>query len=363
MTMFCVPGGDSAMETRLAADLSLIKALPKVELHLHLEGSIDPETLLELSRKHRLNPGIRSVDDARELYRFRDFPHFIDVFVAVCECLRQLDDFTLVVERLGDRLAAQNVRYAEIHFNPEPHWRKRGLAFGPLLDAMNTGRARVRERHGIELRWIADGIRDADSGPISVTRTVAWLVDSGHERGIVALGLGGLEDGFPASRFARDFARARDAGFHLTVHAGETTNPAAMWDALDAISPERIGHGIQAIHDPRLIAELVQRRIPLEICPTSNVRTGAVARIEDLQLRTLDEAGVMLTLNTDDPPMFHTSMTAEMASVARAFDFSLDDLQRLTRNAAGAAFLPGEEQAALLARVDAEYQAFRRPMG
>ena len=338
-------------------DRDAILALPKVELHLHLEGAIDPETMLELARKNRVDLGIRDAGDARELYRFRDFPHFIEVFVAVCECLREPEDFTLVVERLGDRLAAQNVLYAEVHFNPEPHWRKRRLAFGPLLDAMNRGRDAVRDRHGIELRWIADGIRDADSGPISVTRTVDWMIDSGHARGIVALGLGGLEAGFPASRFAPVFARAREAVFHVTVHAGETTDPAAIWDALDSVQPERIGHGIRAVDDASLIAELVRRRIPLEVCPVSNLCTGAIARLEDLRLRDLDEAGVLLTLNTDDPPMFHTSLTIEMASVVETFGFGLDDLHRFTRTAAAAAFLPDVDRVALLDRVDAGFRA------
>lgn len=351
------PGDPVALAPPL--DAGLVAALPKVELHLHLEGAIEPETLLELARAHDVELGIRSVEDARELYRFRDFPHFIEVFVAICDCLREPDDFTLVVERLGDRLAADNVRYAEVHFNPEPHLRKRGIAFAPLLEAMNRGRQAVLEQHGIELRWIADGIRDADSGPISVTRTVDWMIEAGHELGVVALGLGGLEQGYPASRFAHDFARARSAGFHLTVHAGETTDPAAIWDALDGVAPERIGHGVRAVHDPRLVAELARRCIPLEICPVSNVQTGAVANIADLRLRELDDAGVLVTLNTDDPPMFHTTMTRELMVAAAAFGFGSDDLHRFTRNAARAAFLPDGERAALLARVNADFAALR----
>jgi adenosine deaminase len=335
----------------------LIARMPKVELHLHLEGSIDPATVLELARRNTIDLGVRTAQETEALYAYRDFPHFIDTFVRICECLRRPEDFTLVVERLGARLAAQNVRYAEVHFNPEPHLRKRGIAFGPLLDAMNVGRRVVRARHGVKLRWIADGIRDADSGPVSVTRTVDWMIESGHERGVVALGLGGLEDGYPAARFADDFARARAAGFHVTVHAGEITGPEAIRETVKAIEPDRIGHGIAAVHDPALMSDLARRQIPLEVCPVSNLRTGAVARLEDLRLRELDEAGVILTLNTDDPPMFHTSMTNEFAVAADVFGFTLDDLHRFTLNAAHAAFLPPNERETLVARIDAEYSA------
>lgn len=343
--------------------LETIAQLPKVELHLHLEGSIGPETLLELAARNRVDLGIRTIEEAAALYAYRDFPHFIETFVTICECLRSPDDFTLVVERLGDRLAGQNVRYAEVHFNPEPHWRKRGLDFDALLDAMNEGRKNIRERHGLELRWIADGIRDADSGPVSVTRTVDWMTESGHERGIVALGLGGLEEGFPASRFVNDFARARGAGFHLTVHAGEITGPEAIWETIEAINPDRIGHGIAAVRDPALVAELARRGTPLEVCPVSNLRTGAVARFEDLRLRELDEGGVILTLNTDDPPMFQTSMNHEFAVAADVFGFTFSDFHRFTMNAARAAFLPVDDRGPLVRRIDAEYQAILRTPG
>lgn len=342
---------------------ALIARLPKVELHLHLEGSIDPPTLLELAGRNGVDLGVATIEEAAALYDYRDFPHFIETFVAICECLRRPEDFTLVVERLGARLAEQNVRYAEVHFNPEPHRRKRGIEFGALLDAMNEGRRCVRDRHGVELRWIADGIRDADSGPISVTRTVDWMIESGHERGIVALGLGGLEDGFPAARFADDFARARAAGFHLTAHAGETTGPAQVRETIAAVNPDRIGHGIRALHDPALVAELARRRTPLEVCPVSNLRTGAVARLEDLGLRELDAAGVVLTINTDDPPMFHTSLNNEFAVAADVFGFGLDDLQRFTMNAARAAFLPPDARNELVQRIDQEYRAIRLDAG
>lgn len=338
----------------------LIARMPKVELHLHLEGSIWPETLLELASRNRIDRGIRTPADANRMYAYRDFPHFIETFVAVCEYLRRPEDFTLIVERLGDRLASQRVRYAEVHFNPEPHWRRRGIGFDRLLDAMNQGRQTVRDRHGIELRWIADGIRDAESGPISVTRTVDWMIDSGSERGIVALGLGGLEPGYPAARFAADFARARAGGFHLTAHAGETTGPEQVRETIAALAPDRIGHGIASVRDLALLTELARRRIPLEICPTSNVCTGAVGQIADLRLREIDHAGVPLTLNTDDPPMFHTSLNDEFATAAEVFGFTADDLHRFTMNAAEAAFLPPAERQALAIRLDAEYRALRQ---
>jgi len=182
-------------------------------------------------------------------------------------------------------------------------------------DHMNAARERARQRNGIELRWIADGVRDAASGPVSVERTVDWIIEAGHESGIVALGLGGNELGNPPGAFAAPFERARQAGFHVVAHAGEAAGPESIWDAVELLGAERIGHGIAAARDPALMEMLTERRIPVELCPTSNLRTGVVAGAEMLPIKTFVKAGVRFSINSDDPSMFGTSLLSEYALV------------------------------------------------
>lgn len=192
--------------------------LPKAELHVHLEGTIGPATLLRLAARHGIDFGDRSPGEVQALYRYRDFSHFIENFVLVSECLRAPEDFGLVVEEYGRSLARQGAIYAEIHFNPEPHFRRRGVDFFEMLAEMNAARHRIRDETGLELRWIADGVRDAASGSVSVDRTVDWIIEAVHGSGIVALGLGGNEHGRPARLFADAFKRAREAGFAVVAH-------------------------------------------------------------------------------------------------------------------------------------------------
>src|SRR5579884_512832 len=244
--------GTSGLEERLDA---FIVAMPKAEMHVHLEGTIQPRTLLDLAAKH----SIALPTDEAALARcdqFLDFAHFIEIFVACCACLRQPDDFARIVREFGAEAARQNLRYAELHFNPEPHLRRRGIPLPDLLAGMNAGRAEARARWGVELRWIADGIRDAESGPGSVMKTVELVAPLDASDGVVALGLGGDEVGHPAAPFADAFAAARAAGLHAVAHAGETTGPAAIRETLRTLGVERIGHGISAIRDPALVAEL-----------------------------------------------------------------------------------------------------------
>ena len=188
-----------------------IREMPKAELHLHLEGAIQPATLLRLAERNGVALPVTTEAEIERFFQFRDFPHFIEVYIAVCECLRTPDDFAVVVSELGAEAARQNIRYLEVHFNPEPHVRRRGLRFDEIIDGMNRGRDEARERWGIEFRWIADGVRDADSGSFSVEQTVDWIAGLPPEEGVVALGLGGNEVGYPPQLFASSFARARAA--------------------------------------------------------------------------------------------------------------------------------------------------------
>ncbi len=326
-----------------------IAAMPKVELHLHLEGSVRPTTLLELARKHAITLPATNEREVIDYFQFRDFSHFIEIYMAICECLRTPEDFARIVEELGERAAAQNIRYLEVHFNPEPHVRKRGISFTAMLDGMNRGRMAARHRFDVEMRWIADGVRDAESGPISVMITVDWLTGLTVADGVVALGLGGDEIGHPPAQFAAAFAKARAAGLHTVAHAGETTGPETIWSSLRDLQVERIGHGVRAVDDPLLLAHLAEAGIPLEMCPTSNVRTRVVDQSTAHPFRRIDKAGVCVTLNTDDPALFGCTLTDEYRVLTRDFGYQLDDIKRISINAVEASFLVPEQKRSMIA--------------
>ena len=231
-----------ALDDRTAPTLdprldTFIRRMPKAEIHVHLEGSVRPATLLELARRNGVDPPAADEAALREFFRFRDFPHFIEVYIAVCNCLRTPDDFATIVREVGEDAAAQNIRYLEIHFNPETNVRKRGLDFHEMLAGMNRGRAEARERWGVEMRWIADGVRDSETSPLlrhadrrldrpTCSRTMAsspW--DWAETKSVI-----------PPAPFAADFARARDAGLHTVAHAGETTGAETICDSLDLLA-------------------------------------------------------------------------------------------------------------------------------
>lgn len=350
----------STIDPRLEA---FVRRMPKAEIHVHLEGSVRPATLLELARRNGVTPPAETVDGLREFFRFRDFPHFIQVYIAVCSCLRTPDDFTTIVREVGEDAAAQNIRYLEIHFNPETNVRKRGLDFHAMLAGMNRGRAEARERWGVEMRWIADGVRDSETSPYSVTQTVDWITALSPEDGVVALGLGGNEVGHPPAPFAADFARARKAGLHTVAHAGETTGHATICDSIDLLGAERIGHGVRAAENPGLVTRLAREQVPLELCPTSNLCTQVVNGFAEHPFRMFDEAGVLVTVNSDDPPLFGTTLTDEFLVLAREWGYDADGLQRIALNALDVSFLPDEDKARLRAEFLEAFAALRQDLG
>lgn len=341
---------------------SFIRRMPKAEIHVHLEGSVRPATLLELARRNSLLPPAADEAGLHDFFTFRDFPHFLKVYVAVCSCLRTPDDFQTIVTDLGEDAAAQNLRYLEVHFNPETNVRKRGLDFHEMLGGMNRGRAAVKERWGVEMRWIADGVRNSETSPYSVTQTVNWVAALSPDDGMVALGLGGNEVGHPPAPFAADFARARRAGLHTVAHAGETTGHATVCESLDLLGVERIGHGVRAVESPSLVRRLAQSRVALEMCPTSNICTGVVASFAEHPFRVLDEAGVRVTVNSDDPPLFGTSLTDEFLVLAQHWGYDANGVQRIALNAVDAVFLPNDERASLRRSFEAEFAVLREEL-
>jgi adenosine deaminase/aminodeoxyfutalosine deaminase len=293
-----------------------IAQMPKAELHLHLEGSVEPETLYELDPS-------TPVEEYRNAYRYADFDAFLKAFAMVGKRLRTPQDYALITRRLLDRLAAQNVQYAEIIVAAGVVLWK-GQEFAPIFDAIHHAAA----GSPVEVRWILDAIRQFGVEP---AREVVKLAAERIDRGVVAFGIGGSETRGPAEWFTGVFASARDAGLHLTAHAGEGTTPKSIWAALQ-IGAERIGHGISAICDEALMRHLRERDIPLEICITSNLVTGVVKRIEDHPVRRLFDAGVPIVLNTDDPAMFGCTLEGEYRLAAERFGFSESELRGIAEN-------------------------------
>jgi adenosine deaminase/aminodeoxyfutalosine deaminase len=290
--------------------------LPKAELHLHLEGSVEPETL------HELDPAT-PVEEFRALYRYDDFDAFLRAFGAVGKRLRTPEDYGLITRRLLERLAAQNVRYAEIIVAAGVVLWK-GQEFGPIFDAVREAAA----GSPVEVRWILDAVRQFG---VEHAMAVAKLAAERVDRQVVAFGIGGSEERGPAEWFTEVFAFAKSAGLHLTAHAGESMGPESVWAAL-RLGAERIGHGIAAARDEELMRHLRDHDIPLEICLTSNLVTGVVERLENHPVRRLFDAGVPITLSTDDPAMFGCTLLGEYQLAAQQFGFSQAELRKIAEN-------------------------------
>jgi adenosine deaminase len=313
--------------------LGWCQRLPKVELHLHLEGAIPHEALWELVGKYGGGADLGSPAGLAERFRYRDFAHFIDVWTWKNGFLREYDDLTLVAEAVARDLAAQRIRYAEAFFSPGD-FAHHNLTVQPLAAAIRAGLDRVA---GVEVALVADLVRD--TGP-KVAAATPEAVAEARELGVVGVGLGGSEQSFPPEPFAPVYERARRLGLRTTVHAGEAAGPASVWGAITALQPERIGHGTRAAEDPALLAHLAATSLPVEACPLSNVATGVVGSLEEHPIRRLVDAGVLVTVNTDDPKMFGNSLAQEFALLRARLGFSADEVRGLLLDAVAASWLP-----------------------
>ncbi|TQM14944.1 adenosine deaminase [Pseudonocardia kunmingensis] len=327
---------------------AFVAALPKVELHLHLVGSASLDTVLALAHHHP-DGGVPTEREAlRRFYAFTDFPHFLNVYHRVNLLVTTAADVVTLLDGLAGELAARTVRYAEVQVTAVRN-RMAGIAYPELAAALTDGRALARERHGVELGWIFDA--DATLGPEGAEETVDFALGYRPE-GTVGIGLGGPEVGVRRADFAPAFDRARAAGLHSVPHAGETVGPDEVWAAVTALRAERIGHGIGAAADPRLLDHLAEHRVPLEVSPTSNLRTGAVTAIEEHPLPVLRAAGVPVTLATDDPGMFHTDLNAEYQLCHDVFGMTVPELAEIARDGARAAFCAPDLRERILTEID-----------
>lgn len=302
-----------------------IQAMPKVELHLHLEGSLRPATMLKLATRNRLRMPFTTIEmiEAR-LYNFRNFQEFIPALLMGVECLRRPEDFRDAVLALGRELADQNVRYAEVTWTPQ-FYRRLGLPFDAILAALNEGRREVEESRGVKIGWLVDLVRSVPGPAGEVT---AWACsDKARAGGIVALGLGGPEATHSAAPFAEHFRLAKTKGLAANPHAGEGGGPESIRAALNLLGASRIGHGVRACEDPALMALLAEQQVVLEICPTSNLRLGLYPSYAGHPLKRLVAAGCQVTINSDDPALFRTTLSEEYRHAVTDCGLTLDELK------------------------------------
>jgi aminodeoxyfutalosine deaminase len=326
-----------------------LRHLPKAELHLHLEGTITPETLVVLSARHDAEP--LTLADAKALYVYEDFHAFLMTFKAVSERLRTPEDFAFITYEMIRALAEQGVVHAEVYISWGILMRfKPQLGIESVMDAVEAARLRAEREFGTTVLWIIDAVRHFGLEEAAAVFRLAAQLKAKYPS-IVGIGIGGDEAGGPAGPFRELYAEAKKAGLHLTAHAGESTGPESIWSALN-IGAERIGHALSAQHDEELLEVLARRQVPLEINVTSNVRTGCCSGYDAHPLRDYFDGGLMVTLNSDDPPMFGSHLLEEYVLAQKLFGFSLDQMRELAANSVEASFLPPERKLRLLGAIE-----------
>ncbi|WP_069814919.1 adenosine deaminase [Streptomyces sp. TP-A0874] len=325
-----------------------IAGLPKAELHVHHVGSASPRIVTELSARHPKSKVPTDPEAIAEFFTFRDFAHFVEIYLSVVDLIRTADDVRLLTFEVARDMARQNIRYAELTVTPFSSTR-RGIPDIAFVEAIEDARKAAETELGVVLRWIFDIPGEAGLPAAEETARIALEVPC---EGLVGFGLGGPEIGVDRPQFKPYFDRAIAAGLHSVPHAGETTGPQTVWDALTALRAERIGHGTSAPQDPRLLAHLAEHRIPLEVCPTSNLATRAVPDLDRHPLREMVEAGVLVTINSDDPPMFGTDLCREYGIAARLLGLDEAGVAELAKNAVRASFLDPAGKAELTAEID-----------
>jgi len=315
--------------------------IPKVELHLHLEGAIPYAALWELVNKYDGDPTVPDLDALKRRFAYRDFPHFIDTWIWKNQFLRTYEDFTFIAEAVARDLASQNIRYAEIFYSP-PDFARHGLLTQELTRAIRKGLDRVAE---IRVALVADLVRDfgPEKGAIILEE-----VEEVRDQGVIGIGIGGSEHDFPPEPFKPVYEQARKLGFHTSAHAGEAAGAASIWGALKTLKVDRIGHGTRAAEDEALLNYLAEKQTPIEMCPLSNVRTGVVKSIENHPVRDYFERGLLVTVNTDDPKMFGNSLVEEFQLLVERLGFSQDEIRTLISNAIRASWLPDGQKVSLL---------------
>lgn len=332
-----------------------VRAMPKVELHVHVLGAIQSETLLKLAQKHQVELPANTIEGLNQWYIYTDFAHFVEVYLKISECIRTPEDIELITREFLIGQARENIVYTEMTYTPYYAVQK-GLSFIEQLNAINRARAWAETELNVTMGWIIDIPREVTP---EIGLTVAKWAGSAMKDGVIALGLGGPEIDNPPEKFVGAFAYARQIGLASVPHAGETVGPASIWGALRSLDAVRIGHGVRCLEDPTLTAELRARQIPLEVCPTSNVCLHVTPDFEHHPLQRLIDEGLYVTLNSDDPVMFNTTLTNEYLRAAECFGFDSTRLEQLVMNAAQAALLPTLQKEQLVRRLKTQFKELR----
>ncbi|MFL6002166.1 MAG: adenosine deaminase [Nocardioides sp.] len=326
---------------------TFIAGLPKAELHVHQVGSASPRIVSELAARH---PGVvpSDPDELRKFYEFRDFAHFVEVYLAVVDLIRTADDLRLLTYEVAREMAeGQRIRYAELTCTPFTSV-VTGIPIEAFTEAIEDARVAAERDFGLVLRWIYD--IPGESGVPAADATLDFVLNHRVDA-LIGFGLGGPEVGVPRPQFQPHFDAARAAGLRSVPHAGETTGPETIWHALRLLGAERIGHGTTAVEDPSLLAHLAETGIPLEVCPSSNVATRAVAAIADHPIAAFRDAGVTATVNSDDPPMFGTSLNREYEIAADLLGLDEAGVAELARTAVRASFAEESVKTTVLAEI------------
>ena len=321
--------------------------VPKVELHLHLEGSIPLSTLWALVTKYGGDPSTPDIDALRRRFVYRDFKQFIATWTWQLAFLREYEDFTLIAEAVARGLARQNIRYVEAFYSPGD-FRRHGLAAAPLTAAIRAGLDRVP---GVEVKLVTDLVRNY--GPERGAATLSEIREA-QSLGVIGIGIGGHEAEHPATPFAEVYEEARSLGFRTSAHAGEAAGPESVWGAVLDAGAERLGHGTRAAGDERLLDCLAERRIPIETCPISNVRTAAIASVADHPIREFLARGIPVSVNTDDPAMFGNSLADEYAALERELGFTPDEIRALILSGIATSWMPEDDKARMTREFEAD---------
>jgi adenosine deaminase len=314
--------------------------IPKIENHLHLEGAIPHETLWQLIEKYGVEVTVNNLDQLKEKFIYRDFNHFIEMWVWKNQFIREYEDFFLISEAVVKDLVKQNVKYAEIFISPSLF--KKTLDTQKIVEAIAKG---ISKTDGIEIKLIVDLVRDYE--PQNEIKTL-YEINEVKDCGIIGIGLGGTEHLYPPELFKDIFEQARDFGFHTTAHAGEAAGPESIWGAIRELKVDRLGHGTRAKEDYGLMEYLSVNKIPIEICPISNLRTQVINSIDEHPIMTFIDMGIPFSINTDDPKMFGNSLSEEYETLKRIFNFSFEDIFNIIINSINTTWLNQKEKQNLM---------------